>query len=80
MGIYWMAETISDLLWGVCGMLLAGEIVSVVGKEQHHSTQHDLAQTLHLSISYFHFNNKNFYNFYNFCIIYIIFQKDNKSS
>ena len=26
-----MAETITDLLGGVCGMLLAGEIVSVVG-------------------------------------------------
>ena len=26
-----MAETISDLLGGVCSMLLAGEIVSVVG-------------------------------------------------
>ena len=30
-----MAETISDLLGGVCGMLLAGEIVYVVeGKKQ----------------------------------------------
>ena len=26
-----MAETISDLLDGVCGILLAGEIVSVIG-------------------------------------------------
>ena len=30
-GIDLMAETISDLLGGECGMLLAGEIVSVVG-------------------------------------------------
>ena len=30
-GIDLMAETISDLLGGVCGMLLAGEIVSMVG-------------------------------------------------
>ena len=30
-GIDNLAETISDLLAGVCGMLLAGEIGSVVG-------------------------------------------------
>ena len=28
-----MVETISDLLGGVCGILLAGEIVSVVGEK-----------------------------------------------
>ena len=28
-----MAETIADLLGGVCGMLLASEIVSIVGSK-----------------------------------------------
>ena len=41
-----MAATISDLLEGVCGMLLAGEIASVVGaKGGNYSPQYDKAHT-----------------------------------
>ena len=43
-----MAQTISDLLAGVCGMLLAGEIVSVVGAKGGTSLSTDSKCSLHL--------------------------------